>query len=192
MDKILDEQKIRKIVKDEMDKNYNSGNPRIPPHTHDGNNALQINQKDVIASVAFLAFITASSGTFTLKLGSKPTMITFNGFAANNAGGGAATKRAVINGVAQLGKSYQLLGQSDVNVTNVLEPLVQTSSYMYIDQTDILNTRVGSSPLYLAYGASPLAAESVSLEITSFDNQSISGNVVLSSGWQITGGLIIN
>lgn len=38
----MNEDQIRAIVRNEMDKNYSSGSPDIPPHAHNGNDNLQI------------------------------------------------------------------------------------------------------------------------------------------------------
>jgi hypothetical protein len=38
----LTEQQIRQIVKDEMNRNYLSGNPQIPPHSHNGTDNLHV------------------------------------------------------------------------------------------------------------------------------------------------------
>lgn len=38
----MDEQAIRKIVREEMARNYNSGTPQVPPHRHDGVSNLLI------------------------------------------------------------------------------------------------------------------------------------------------------
>ena len=42
----MNEQEVRKIVQDEMMKNYFSGSPVVPPHTHNGINNLQIKETD--------------------------------------------------------------------------------------------------------------------------------------------------
>lgn len=34
---------VRQIVKDEINKNYNSGDPSVPAHEHNGNDALTLN-----------------------------------------------------------------------------------------------------------------------------------------------------
>ncbi len=44
----LTEQQIRAIVKDEMMKNYMSGNPITPPHSHNGTDGLNIDPADLI------------------------------------------------------------------------------------------------------------------------------------------------
>lgn len=48
----MNEEQVRSIVQDEINKNqnqnYNSGSPSIPPHVHDGNDNLNINPLDLI------------------------------------------------------------------------------------------------------------------------------------------------
>lgn len=41
--KNLTEEEIRSIVRDEMNKNYSSGSPKIEPHVHNGTDNLNIN-----------------------------------------------------------------------------------------------------------------------------------------------------
>ena len=43
----MNEDQIRQIVKDEMQKNYQSGNPQVPPHAHDGVGNLKISQSNI-------------------------------------------------------------------------------------------------------------------------------------------------
>ncbi len=42
---------IKQIIKQEMQENYTSGVPRIPPHQHDGVDNLRINASDLLGSV---------------------------------------------------------------------------------------------------------------------------------------------
>lgn len=46
--KPLTEQEVRDIVRDEMQKNYMSGSPNIPPHSHNGTDGLNIAPVDLI------------------------------------------------------------------------------------------------------------------------------------------------
>jgi hypothetical protein len=39
----LTEAEIRKIVREEMERNYNSGSPRVSPHSHNGTDGLKVN-----------------------------------------------------------------------------------------------------------------------------------------------------
>lgn len=43
----MNEDQIRQIVRDEMQKNYQSGSPDVPPHTHNGTDGLNINPNDL-------------------------------------------------------------------------------------------------------------------------------------------------
>lgn len=45
---IMNEQQIRAIVKDEMNKNYTSGAPKVPPHRHNGNDGLKLTQSNLL------------------------------------------------------------------------------------------------------------------------------------------------
>ena len=45
--KPLTEQEIRAIVKDEMRKNYMSGSPDVPPHSHNGTDGLNVDPIDL-------------------------------------------------------------------------------------------------------------------------------------------------
>lgn len=57
----LTEQQIREIVRDEMTKNYMSGNPDIPPHAHNGTDNLNINPVDLMGFTA----IPTNTQTYT-------------------------------------------------------------------------------------------------------------------------------
>lgn len=72
--KPLTEQEIRKIVQDEMRKNYMSGNPDIAPHSHNGTDGLNVDPHDLIGfssipstSTKYLNYFT---GTYSYGFGS--------------------------------------------------------------------------------------------------------------------------
>ncbi len=44
----MDEQEIRRIVRDEMNKNQMSGSPELPPHSHNGIDGLQIDTTNIL------------------------------------------------------------------------------------------------------------------------------------------------
>jgi len=50
--KPLTEDEVRKIIRDEMDKNYMAGSPDIPPHSHNGTDNLNISPADLIGFTA--------------------------------------------------------------------------------------------------------------------------------------------
>jgi hypothetical protein len=49
----MNEEQIRKIVREEMDKNYANGSTEIPPHSHNGTDALQVSIGDVDGILRF-------------------------------------------------------------------------------------------------------------------------------------------
>lgn len=44
----MNEEQVRKIVREEMDRNYRSGNPVVAPHAHNDNDGFQINPVDLL------------------------------------------------------------------------------------------------------------------------------------------------
>jgi len=78
---------IRKVLTEEFDKNYNSGNPRIPPHTHNGVDNLKIRASNIVdlAAGGFNGIqVFTASGTFTVPTG-------FTQFWVRLVGGGAGS-----------------------------------------------------------------------------------------------------
>jgi len=183
----MNEDQVRKIVDDELKKNYFYGSPKVPPHTHDGVDSSQINQRSLLSGIPLYGNIVfTESEVFTIQALQGVTEISFLGFAANNAGGGAATQRAVISGSAFLGKGSRMVSFAPRSAQ--IGPIVQTSNFMFTNETGPA-FRVGLSTEYLAYttdGSSDL----VTVEITSFTKTSVTFTVTLASGWQVQGGYI--
>lgn len=57
----MNEKQVRQIVLDELQKNYMSGSPDVPPHSHNGNDGLNVNPVDLVGWSA----IPASNKTYT-------------------------------------------------------------------------------------------------------------------------------
>lgn len=49
----MNEEQIRSIVQDEIMKNYNSGSPIIPPHSHNSTDNLQVDYSDIAGTSLF-------------------------------------------------------------------------------------------------------------------------------------------
>lgn len=189
----MNEQDIRRIIREEMDKNYRSGAPRVAPHNHDGNNNLRVNQKDLIQNTKFVALLRSNaSEVFSLDFVTNPTSLMFYGFAANNAGGGGATQRAIINGNVQIGNCIIIGAQteaSSIKNNGQKASFIQMSNSMFINETGPA-FRVASNVQYFAYatdGSSDLAIAAV----TGVTNNSITIETSLASGWQISGAFLI-
>lgn len=58
----MNEQQIRAIVRDEMSKNYDSGSPKVPRHTHDGVSNTQLSQTKL---KEFISFPSVVGGVLT-------------------------------------------------------------------------------------------------------------------------------
>ena len=101
----MTEQKIRAIVQDELNNNYRSGAPMVPPHTHDGNNNAKIKQENIVNGTAVMGLIKfKSNSTYTLYFSAKnPSRLDLNGFAFDT---GAGNSSALIVGTAILGNAY--------------------------------------------------------------------------------------
>ena len=169
-------------------------------HTHNGIDSPRINQENVVNNNKYVAIAVASSGLVTFNSISNPSALLFYGFAANNAGGGAATLKAMCTGNAQLGVCYSA-NNSSATTTVTINPssqssFIQTSCAIYIDTTSLANTRVaasgtGSDPLtdrfiYVTDGSTVVAEATVVM----WDSQSITVNFTLAATWQITGGFL--
>lgn len=184
----MDEQQIRKIVKDEMEQNYRSGSPRIPPHQHNGNDNLKISSGNIIPSIVGNAtIISVESEIFTIKTIQNPSTVMFNGWAANNAGGGGATLKALITGSAQLGPGYNFISFSNsLLVPGKKVNIIQGCNSIYIDTTNLANTRVAldSGDLVMVTDGTNQVAKAT---VLSYGNNSVTIQTVLSTNWQIQG-----
>lgn len=63
---MLNEELIRSIVRDEMQKNYMSGSPDVPPHSHNDTDGFKINPMDLIG---FNAVITTNNKNLVPETG---------------------------------------------------------------------------------------------------------------------------
>lgn len=196
----MDEKAIRRIVQDEMDRNYRSGVPKVPPHAHNGIDGLKIFEKDIIPNKKFYtsADTTLTAGDFVIDFVPIPfiTKIEFFGFAANNADGNPATLRSHINGTATFGDIGYIRSLS--NQVSITKPKIngksvnffQVSNYAYLGTT-ANSFRVGDSSEYFVYATNGTSAVAIA-QIQSWDDNVIRGSVALDTNWKITGTFIIS
>lgn len=203
MDKQEIEQLIKAGIHDYMtDKQFNLS--KIPSHTHDGKDTNKILQKNVIPNQKVMTFmIEDTSETFTISNIPNITRISFLGFAANNKSA-PATKRAIINGIAEFGNCFGFSGSGTnisfaSNVSLTPEP-IQAYNYMYTDTSNLTKTRVGagngsySGGVYtsmLCRAADDTGGDVVALEITSYTSSSITFTCTLTADWKLQGTLIL-
>jgi hypothetical protein len=138
----MNEAMVRKIIKDELLLNANSGAPIVPRHTHDNVNSPAIQYADIISSPVFNGTIDMSQGTiigsapnqvftyanYYIPIPSKVSTVQFFGGALNIT---ASPKlHAMIIGEAELvgGYQYQPGTPNSVTMGKVFVPIVQGSS----------------------------------------------------------------
>jgi hypothetical protein len=167
---------------------------KIPSHVHNGTDTVKISAVDIIQNVKYSTFIEEDiSETFVItNVFSNMSKISFAGFAANNADGTSATKRAIINGETHFGRCFKFGGSgSSIKVIPQTFNLIQSSNFMYVDSTSLTNNRVGATnDNFLAYALDNTGSVVASLFVQSYTNSSISMTVDLATNWKLQGSLI--
>lgn len=164
------------------DKGTRYGVATVPTHTHTGVDANRINQKDIIQGLKYTALIVLDA-TETITIGGifNPTRISFQGFAANNADGSPATKRAIINGEVNFGTCAKVVDTEPplvISTSGPGKPFMQSSNYMYIDSSDLTKTRVGTttdagndSGGFFVYSLDDTSTPFAVVQVASYNNQ---------------------
>jgi hypothetical protein len=202
----MTEQKIRAIVQDELNNNYRSGAPMVPPHTHDGVNNLKVGAVNLIPNTKFLGTINVTAGsssenTLIINGIKNPVSVSFYGLSRNNwndttnAPTGAATVKSSITGNAQLGVVKYLIASGIVppNGISVISNVVQGCSLTTFDGTSgYWIPRPAANPFGLAQIYSSDGTTSVgTMQVVSFTETSITLQCPLLSGWSVKGQIII-
>jgi len=168
---------------------------KVPVHTHNGVDTVRIEQKDLILNQRYNTFLISDvSETFQIKNIPNLSQINFLGFAADNAGGGAATKRLVLNGQANFGKCFTFSGTgSSISLDTTLAgiPFIQSGNFMYVNgSATVTSSRVGASNQFFIYGTDG-TNEVVTVTVDSYTTSSIVLTVTLAAGWKLQGSLIL-
>lgn len=168
---------------------------KSPVHYHNGIDLPQIPESSVTPNIRYNTFIICdTSETFTFRAISNLRRVSFHGFAANNADGSPATRRAVITGEAFVGKCFRFAGTGSVIVLDsnlVGIPIVQGSNSMYTDSTDLTQTRVGASNLFVAYAVNS-TTEVATIKIDDYTGTDLIITVTLDTNWKIQGSLMLS
>lgn len=188
----MDDQQIRKIVQDEMQKNFRAGTPKVPPHIHDGISNTKISQSNIVPNIKGVGSIKmATEGqVYTFNLTSSPSAVLFYGSASSNSGSGF---RAIVNGNAQLCQGSVFVGTNTSTVSaGTLQNIIQCSDALLIDKSSLANTALSVSELHLVFVQDPSFNELVVADVISFTNTSVTVKLTtLASGWSITGNFLI-
>ena len=170
---------------------------KIQQHEHNGTDTVKISQKNIINNNKVTIDFTATPPGGIGVIPNIPNLsrITFMGILANNASGGTATKRFILNGVAEVGNCYYINGTTEVSTgTNI----VAMFNDMYVDSTTLANNRVGAGngldaqhTNYLVYAQDNTATVIGAMTVT-YDEKNITLNVsTLATGWLLQGFLIL-
>lgn len=191
----LTESQIRGIIRQELSSFNASGRFQlniVPQHTHNGTDSPFISEDNVILTKKLYTQIEQTeSQVITLRNVQNLSRISFHGFAADNAGGGAATKKASISGEAIFGQCLAFQGDGtniQIQTAPPGDKYIQSCNYTYIDEADLTNVTVGSAP-YLAYTEDPNAFLA-GIAITAVSQDTVELTTQVQSGWKITGILI--
>lgn len=206
MSKPLTEAQVRSIIRQEIFRNNNrsrfDGVTAVVEHYHDGIDSPRVNESNIAPGTKHNSNLNmAENETFRLKNIKGVKTLTFHGYAANNVGGVAATKRAKIDGTAVFGTCYRLQGNGTEISPDTSVPadsFTQGSSYVYIEQSTVdgnpnvaTGTRVGTSSIHFAYAA-PGGVEVAAARVVAVEQDAIVIKVELASGWQIFGSVILS
>jgi hypothetical protein len=198
----MNEQQIRKIVDDEIQKKLFQL-PKLPPHKHNGTDNIKIPADGVIPSTGAIGLIKfARAATYTLYFTSQnPTRIDVNGFALN----AGVTSYGMIVGNAILKPAYyfQPNNTSSVRTGGLLYPIVgpiatpdtpriaQCCSSLLIDQSTLNNT-FPTSNQFRAIFVDTVGGVTASGYFNNLTNNSIDLVIeVLASGWTINLNILI-
>jgi hypothetical protein len=184
----MDEQEVRRIVKQEMSKNYFSGSPDIPPHQHNGTDNLKINGTNLIPNNKYAGTIIFNAGdavfnTLVVKGISNPSSVYFYGLAIATIGG--ISYETSTNGQAQLGRCFKLSasGKNNVVTTNI----IQANTYVSFGGSSFFETGTTSN-LALARVNGTIYAY---IDVVAFTEKSITLQANVDTGWIIEGNIII-
>lgn len=191
----MNEEQIRKIVREEMNKQkYQSGVSSVNPHRHDGVDNLRIPEKNIIPSVKANGTITMSqSATYTLSLGNiggTPNSVTFYGGALNVGDG----RHAMIVGSAQFGanQQFQPVDSTSVIIGPIIENIIQGSAAFIMTNGVSASSIIKNSQGHIIFAADASNNNYATATVVGYDNSSITIETRLASGWSISGLWIVN
>lgn len=198
----MEENKIRQIVRDEMNRGTNKSRfelRSIPRHVHDGIDSLNISEDNVILTQKLISqLILNGSETFTLRNVKNVSRITFHGIAYLSPL--PTTKKASISGEIIFGQCAQFVGEgSSISVlplpivptddTGSGPAFVQASNYVYLDTATLANGGVGSNGFLVYVFAEGSEVAKVTLD--SYRGDALQFTATLASDWVLNGTMII-
>ena len=190
MNNQLNEQQIRKIVDDEIQKKLFQF-PKLPPHKHDGVDNIQINQSNITSGNAYGAFIQATAPYITqIITGVKnPTQVFFYGIAYYS----DHTSKVTIQGQAFLGKcfQYETLTSTSPPPGKVINTIQFNTSTLFYESAGAWIPEPSADEINLASAYDSGNNLVAQIQIQSFNNTSITVFSGAESGWLMEGTLAI-
>lgn len=191
--KFVTEDEARKIAeKVYSEKATQYGVATVPSHVHNGLDANQVSQDDIIPKQNALGNITMATDGRTYRFGltSNPNIVQFIGIAFYNSGG--ITKRAHVQGFASLGSNYKFVDDGTGNSVSPgpVQNIIQCSSMISIVDGMSPTVNVVSSEeniVYVVAGGSQVAVAT----ITSYNERNLFVHVILAANWTIQGNFVI-
>ena len=197
----MDKQEIIDLIKKTLNEETSSKQFTVAQtslHRHNGTDSQRIQGKDIINNTSSLIFWQSiASETFQITNLYNPKQMQFYGYAADNAAG-PATHRALVTGSAYFGDCLTYVGLGfGTSVSSITgsgatqSNIIQCCSSMFVDASTVGNTKVGASAVNFVYVVDNTATVVATATVIANDTGSISIQTVLSSGWAITGGVVI-
>lgn len=199
----MDEEKVKEIVRQMLAEKSTADSfaaYEVPNHIHNGLDSSRVSQADIVTGLKYSTLLTEDeSETFYLRGVFNATRLVFQGFAANNADGSPASHRALLNGEVNFGSGFQFSGTGStitIDGTGQSVPFVQSSNGVYLDGTagspsDPTRTRVSASTDNFAYAEDNTSAVFASLQLLSYDGETLAIQAVVLSNVKIQGALTI-
>lgn len=203
----MDETIYRKIAQEEIQKYMNVKQytySKVPSHEHNGVDTSRINIKNLVMGVNQCSGLVSYSANpavenrenYTFNF-SNPRQLIFHGYMANGSNGDGTvtgtTKRAIVNGTALFGTAENLSTLTPTPVTSIdSDGIIQGCSSMFIDASNIANTRVVQGTAYLAYAADSSSNVIGSVSCIAFTPSSITVEFYVNVGYVLAGTFLIS
>lgn len=192
----METEEIRKIAREEAEKVYSQKGTRfgvasVPTHTHNGVDASQINQKDVVQNIKYQAVLTlTTSDEVTIRNVSNISRIAFYGFAQ------ATGKLAYTNGEANFSRCYVLDSTTPTDIDyetygNAGKDIIYSGNSIYFDGASFGNTTIVTTTDTLIAVSSAGSPQFITLEVRLNPNNTLSLIPVIASGWTLYGSVTI-
>lgn len=190
----MNEQDVRRIVREEIISNSNAGAPVVEQHDHDGNNSPQIPRTNIIHSMLGSGSITfAHTGDYVLNMfpgnNITPSLILCYGTVIDNS---VPTVRVHTFGSASLGQSYyfQPGTSSAVEQGGTVQPFIQSSSYFSVSNAGTVHALTDEG--HLVDVEYPVGTIHARLTLKSYTNSAIILTVDnLDADWQIICNIVV-